>query len=376
MALPPNFNIHRRLQKYHVDTRLSMLKEKSVDWSTAEAMAVGFLLKKGYNVRLSGQDVQRGTFSQRHFIFHDQETGDRLIPFAEWSQSKGKLEVYNSHLSEFAVLGFEYGLSVAEPQKTLSIWEAQFGDFFNGAQIIFDTFLSSGQTKWALQSGLVVLLPHGFDGTGPEHSSSRIERFLQMSNAPFDPTTSFIPNWSIVHPSTPGNYFHLLLRQVMRPFRCPLIIVSPKTLLRLPAAVSSMDDLTLSSFQPLLDDPNSPKKPKRLVFCSGKFYYEIERERASRDDTQMAIVRIEELCPLPVEQIKAVLTKYSSATEIIWCQEEHRNMGPYSYVAPRLLALLPKGRELQYVGRQEAVTAAGYSSLHKYELDSIWKTLF
>jgi probable 2-oxoglutarate dehydrogenase E1 component DHKTD1 len=324
----------------------------------------------GFNVRLVGQDVQRGTFSQRHFVFHDQQSGDTVTPLAA---NPNKLTVVNSHLSEAAVLGFEYGLSVAN-SSTLPIWEAQFGDFFNGAQIIFDAFISSGQTKWGLQSGLVMLLPHGYDGTGPEHSSCRMERFLQMSNAPHDATTQFSPNWHVVHPTTPANYFHLLRRQMENPHRKPLIVVSPKTLLRLPAAVSSISELANGKFQPLYEDPRNPTNVSKLVLCSGKFYYEIEKERASRGIEDMAIVRIEELCPLPSKEIALLLQKYPKA-KTIWCQEEHRNMGPYDYTAPRLQSLM--NRPLEYVGREvSAAPAAGYSQLHKSELSDIWKTLF
>ena len=358
-----------------------MLKEGRVDWATAEAMAVGSLLREGYNVRLSGQDVQRGTFSQRHFVFHDQQSGATACPLNSWTAATGRLDVHNSHLSEFAVVGFEYGVSIADAKGTLPIWEAQFGDFFNGAQVIFDAFVSSGEAKWGLQSGLVVLLPHGYDGTGPEHSSCRLERFLQMSSAPLDPhDQSRSPNWHVAHPTTPANYFHLLRRQMQQGFRKPLIVASPKTLLRLPAAQSSLEEFVGStSFQPVVQDPRQPAASsiRRLVLCSGKFYYELERERASRKDDKTAIVRIEELCPLPAPQIGAILARYRRLKEVVWCQEEHRNMGAYTYVAPRLQALLPRALQLKYVGRTEAAApAAGYSKLHRQELAAIFTDLF
>jgi probable 2-oxoglutarate dehydrogenase E1 component DHKTD1 len=342
-----------------------MIREGKVDWATAEAMAIGSLLKEGTGVRLVGQDVQRGTFSHRHFLFHDQQTGATVTPLT------GNLAVVNSHLSEEAVLGFEYGLSVTAP-NVLSIWEAQFGDFFNGAQVILDTFLATGQTKWGLQSGLVLLLPHGYDGTGPEHSSCRMERFLQTSNAPHDATQKFDPNWHVVHPTTPANYFHLLRRQMQRLYRKPLVVVAPKTLLRLAAATSGLADLATGTFQPLID--GSQGAASTLVLCSGKFYYEIERERISRNVADMNVVRIEELCPLPSAEIQQVLHRNPMA-RVIWCQEEHRNMGPYDYIAPRLQSLME--RKLEYVGRDVAAApAAGYSQLHKSELASIWVSLF
>lgn len=344
-------------------------------------MAVGSLLYNGLNVRFSGQDVQRGTFSHRHFVFHDQQSGEAIVPFNRWESAQGRLYVHNSHLSEFAVVGFEYGVSIADPEKTLTIWESQFGDFFNGAQVIFDTFVSSGESKWGLQSGLVVLLPHGYDGTGPEHSSCRLERFLQMCNAPYDPRQDFTPNWHIVHPTTPANYFHLLQRQMSRNFRRPLIVASPKTLLRLPAATSSIKEMLDSAvgFQPVIDDPRNVKGTliDKVILCSGKFYYEIEKERRSRDLENFVIVRIEELCPLPTHELTAVLKKYGKVKDIVWCQEEHRNMGSYDYISPRLSSLLTRSQRLIYVGREvSAVPAAGYSQLHKAELAAIWDQLW
>lgn len=341
----------------------------------------------GINVRLTGQDVQRGTFSQRHFVFTDQKTGQACMPFAELGP--GALHVINSHLSEMAVVGFEYGVSVGEPTHTLPIWEAQFGDFFNGAQVIWDAFVSGGQTKWGLSSALTILLPHGYDGTGPEHSSCRLERFLQMTNAPYDARQPFEPNWRVVHPTTPANYFHLLRRQVHGGAkRCPLIVAAPKTLLRLPEAISPLADLTGSgaTFNPLLDDPLVGRgqgggrlgEIRTLVFCSGKFYYELERERAKRKETRsMALVRLEELCPLPVAELERCLRQYEGARRIVWCQEEHQNMGPYDYVAPRLSSLMAPDTSLEYVGRSvSAVPAAGYGQLHKRELAQIMDTLF
>lgn len=336
---------------------------------------------------MTGQDVQRGTFSQRHFVVVDQNTGQPHVPLAD--HGSGTLHVVNSHLSELAVVGFEYGVSVGEPARTLPIWEAQFGDFFNGAQVILDAFVSGGQAKWGLASALVLLLPHGYDGTGPEHSSCRLERFLQMTNAPHDALLPFEPNWRVAHPTTPANYFHLLQRQMHNVNRRPLIIAAPKTLLRLPEAISPLVDFTGSgaSFRPLIDDPvfggggtgrGARDKVHTVVLCSGKVYYELERERARHEQTlSMALIRVEELCPLPATDIKSCLRSYPGARRMVWCQEEHRNMGPYDYVAPRLAPLLVPGMALEYVGREVSATpAAGYGKLHKQELAQIMDRLF
>ena len=293
VKIPLGFQIHPRLLKHHVQARLDAIQSNkpAIDWATAEAMAVGSLLEDGKNVRWVGQDVSRGTFSHRHWEFHDQtqHPSNSVIPLARISP--GKLMLHNSCLSELAVLGFEYGLNIATADQCLGVWEAQFGDFFNGAQVIFDTFLSSGAAKWGIQSGQVILLPHGYDGTGPEHSSCRLERFLQSSfEGSADGRT--LPNWSVVNPTTPANYFHLLRRQLARPYRIPLIVVAPKTLLRLPAATSALTDMTEGTmFRPVLDDPLADASTtKHLVFVSGKVYYDLVKERA---DHSMALIRIE-----------------------------------------------------------------------------------
>ncbi|KAL7751836.1 hypothetical protein RI367_002836 [Sorochytrium milnesiophthora] len=375
VATPDGFKVHPRLQKFHVQTRQQRVKEgQKLDWATAEAMAFGSLLTEGFGVRISGQDVGRGTFSQRHCMLVDQETEETYTPLNALQETQGKLEIANSSLSEFAVLGFEFGMSWESP-KNLVIWEAQFGDFFNGAQIIIDTFLSSTEAKWLRQSGLVMLLPHGWDGTGPEHSSSRMERFLQLCNDRFDvlnPEVPVNPNMHVVNPTTPAQYFHLLRRQMKRNFRKPLIVVGPKTLLRLPAAVSDMKDMTPgTTFLPVLGDAtiSDPASVQRVVFVCGKLYYDLVKERESKGAaSKIALVRVEEVCPFPAEEVKEELAKYQNAAEFVWCQEEPQNQGAYTFIEPRLQQLLPEQHKLKYVGRVTAAApATGVSSIHKKE---------
>jgi probable 2-oxoglutarate dehydrogenase E1 component DHKTD1 len=376
---PPNFDVHARLQKFHVQPRLQRLEQgKPLDWATAEAMAFGSLLLEGYGVRISGQDVGRGTFSQRHCMLVDQTTEKVTIPLNNLvpEQHQKKLEVANSSLSEFAVLGFEFGYSWETP-KVLPIWEAQFGDFFNGAQIIIDTFVSSSEAKWLRQSGLVMLLPHGYDGTGPEHSTCRMERFLQLCNDaynPLQPEVPRTPNMHVVFPTTPAQYFHLLRRQMIRSYRKPMIIVGPKTLLRLPQAVSELKEMeTGTAFQPVLADPSitDPAKVKRVVLCTGKLYYELMKERESKGTAQeVALVRIEELCPFPAKELQQILSPLAHVEDVIWCQEEPQNQGAYSFVEPRLKSTLTQS--IRYVGRvSSAAPATGVGSIHRKEQASL-----
>ena len=368
---PNNFDLHPRLQKYHVENRKDQLETGKIDWATAESMAFGSLIYEGFNVRLSGQDVCRGTFSHRHLKFLDQTTGLEWEPFGkEWKEAHGnsKLELAPSSLSEFAVLGFEYGLSIST-QNVLPIWEAQFGDFFNGAQIVFDTFISNGEVKWGLTSNLTVILPHGFDGAGPEHSSSRMERFLQACDE------SSKGNWIIAYPTTPANYFHLLRRQMKRNYRKPLIIVGPKTLLRSLQAISPISDFMPGShFEPVLVDyihTNCESDNVKIIFMTGKFYYEVKKEYVEESAPQSVIfIRLEELNPFPFKEIISIFEQNAhikNVKEIIWCQEEPKNMGAYSFVAPKLTELLKK--PVKFVGRKaSAAPATGISKLHKNEL--------
>lgn len=376
-SVQASVQVHSRLQKYHIDQRLKKLElGHSLDWATAEALAFGSLLKQDIGVRISGQDVGRGTFSQRHAMFVCQESERTVIPLNTMN-TRELLEVANSPLSEFAVLGFEYGMSLESPHR-LVLWEAQFGDFFNGAQIILDTFLSSGEEKWLRQSGLVMLLPHGQDGAGPEHSSSRIERFLQMSNDPFDMTYGerHAANWHIINCTTPAQYFHALRRQMLRNYRKPLIVASPKSLLKSPVAVSSLEDMGPGTqFQTVLGDSSVKNKNEieKVVFVSGKFYYDLLKERERRGlKNRMALVRIEELSPFPRDELKKEIEKYKEAKEFVWCQEEPQNAGAYSFIAPRLSQLIPNDKIIQYVGRGPlSAPAVGVSSVFKQQASQL-----
>ncbi|CAG8496484.1 15859_t:CDS:10 [Acaulospora morrowiae] len=384
VKVPDDMVIHSRLQKFHVQPRLQKIKEgKKLDWATAEALALGSLLLEGYNVRLCGQDVGRGTFSQRHAMLVCQESERTVIPLNELSKGQGMLEVVNSNLSELAVVGFEYGMSCESPNN-LNIWEAQFGDFFNGAQVIIDTYVSSGEVKWLRQSGLVMLLPHGYDGAGPEHSSCRIERFLQLANDRFNVLDGEIPinpNMHIVNPTTPAQYFHVLRRQMKRNFRKPLIIASPKILLRSPAAVSNFGEMTPgTTFLPILGDSSVTNHSKvgKIIFVSGKVYYDLVKERVKRGvEEKFAIIRIEELCPFPKQDIESELIKYDNVEEFIWCQEEPQNNGAYTFMESRLNQLLPNKQKLRYVGRlPSAAPAVGISKRHRMESEKILSDAF
>jgi len=375
---PDSFNIHPHLKKTHVEARIKKLKSGTgIDWATAEALALGSLLYQGYQVRFSGQDVGRGTFSNRHAMLVDQSTDEMHVPLNNlFEQQKAFLEVVNSPLSEEACLGFEYGMSVENPNH-LIIWEAQFGDFFNGAQIIIDTFISGGEAKWLMQSGLVMLLPHGYDGAGPEHSSCRIERFLQLSDSQEDAADGDSVNMHIVNPTTPAQYFHLLRQQMVRNFRKPLIVVGPKLLLRLPAAVSSLEEMGPGThFKPVLGDNSvDSTSVSRVVFCSGKHYYALAKQREATNSMDTAIVRLESLCPFPVEMIRQEMKRFPGAKEFVWSQEEHRNMGAWSFVSPRFDNLL--GIKLKYVGRNVlAVPAVGIGKLHAQEVTEVLNGTF
>lgn len=344
---------------------------RNIDWSTAETLAIGSLLLQGFPVRISGQDVGRGTFSNRHAILVDQSTAQVHVPLNELAADQTSFfEVCNSLLSEEAVLGFEYAFALDHP-RNLVIWEAQFGDFFNGAQIIIDTFVSSGETKWMHQCGLVMLLPHGFDGAGPEHSSCRIERFLQSSSSLEDRVDSDDINYFVCHPTTPANYFHLLRRQMVMPYRKPLIVASPKALIRLPECVSSLSELDENTrFQAVIDDPKVKSKDSvsRVIFVFGKHYYALEEERAKRTEN-VALVRIEEMSPFPAAELRDVLKAYRNAKEFVWAQEEHRNMGAWSFVQPRFERIL--GVRLNYAGRDNKCAVVGIGALHAAEVKHV-----
>ncbi|XP_029009614.2 2-oxoadipate dehydrogenase complex component E1 [Betta splendens] len=377
--IPEQIQLHSHLLKTHVQSRLQKLEEGTkLDWSTAEALAFGSLLSQGFNIRISGQDVGRGTFSQRHAMVVCQDTNDTYVPLNHISpEQTGFLEVCNSPLSEEAVLGFEYGMSIAQP-KLLPIWEAQFGDFFNGAQIIFDTFISGGEAKWLLQCGMVILLPHGYDGAGPEHSSCRMERFLQMCDSKEEGVDGDRVNMAVVNPTTPSQYFHLLRRQMIRNFRKPLIVVGPKTLLRFSGAVSSLTELAPgTSFRPVLGDTSvSAERVQKVVLCSGKHYYALLKQReASAANQNTALLRVEELCPFPLDALQQELKKYPNAKEFVWSQEEPQNMGPWSFVAPRFEKQL--ACKLRLVSRPALpAPAVGIGILHQQQQEAILSDTF
>ncbi|XP_074656745.1 2-oxoadipate dehydrogenase complex component E1-like isoform X2 [Tubulanus polymorphus] len=371
VAVPDDVTVHPTLIKTHIERRVQRLESGTeLDWATGEALAMGSLLHQGYGVRISGQDVGRGTFSHRHCMLVDQKKDQIYVPLNHMHDKQSAfIEVANSALSEEAVLGFEYGLSIDDP-NTLAIWEAQFGDFFNGAQPIIDTYVTAGENKWLLQSGLVMLLPNGMDGAGPEHSSCRLERFLVMCDSKEDGVDGDDVNIQIVNPTTSAQYFHLLRRQMIRNFRKPLIVSSPKMILRMSAASSSLTDMAPgTSFQPVIDDMSvQPAKVSRIIICCGKHFYALQKERAARNIEDTAIIRIEELCPFPAEAAKNIINKYPNATEFVWSQEEHRNMGAWFFVKPRFENIV--GIRLKYVGRDVlGMPAVGIGHVHKQEAE-------
>jgi 2-oxoglutarate dehydrogenase E1 component len=338
----------------------SVEKGEGIDWATAEMLSFASLLSEGHPIRLSGQDTRRGTFSHRHSVLVDTQTGKHHIPLHRLGDNQAPFYVYDSLLSEYAVLGFEYGYSLVDP-RVLVIWEAQFGDFANNAQVIIDQFIVSAEVKWQRRSGLVLLLPHALEGQGPEHSSARLERFLQLCAE---------DNLEVCYPTTPAQYFHLLRRQVKRGFRKPLVVMSPKSLLRHPLAVSSLAELASGHFSEILDDPAAVTTPRRVVLCSGKVYYDLLERRQSISMSHSAIVRLEQLYPFNAERVKEVLSRYSGAKEWCWVQEEPRNMGGWTFVQPRLEAVI--GRSLEYIGRPAAASpTTGYMSIYKEEQAAI-----
>lgn len=343
--------------------REKMVAEDKLDWGMAESLAYGSLMEEGYSVRISGQDVERGTFSHRHAIMRDELSEERINLLNLNPKNKGKAYIYNSLLSEYGVLGFDYGYAMANP-KTLTIWEAQFGDFSNGAQIMFDQYISAAEDKWKLQNGIVCLLPHGYEGQGSEHSSARIERYLQLCAE---------DNMTVANCTTPANFFHLLRRHMKRKHRKPLIVFTPKSLLRLPAAVSSMNELASGGFQEIIDDSIQNKKGvTKLVFTSGKFYYDLLEERTRLEDETTALVRIEQLFPLHQDKIAEVIAKYPNVKDYVWAQEEPRNMGSWSFMLERLTQV-----PLQVASRKRyAVPAAGstarYKKRHQGVIDQVF----
>jgi 2-oxoglutarate dehydrogenase E1 component len=359
LRYPSDFTPHPRLAKTLERRREAMGAAGGIDWGHAEALAFGALLQEGVSIRMSGQDVERGTFSHRHAVLHDSETGRAYSPLANLPGRSGAFEIYNSALSETAVLGFEYGFSTVATD-TLTLWEAQFGDFVNVAQPVIDQFIVADRAKWEQDSGVVLLLPHGYEGQGPEHSSARLERFLQLCAE---------GNMTVAYCSTPAQYFHLLRRQALTTNRRPLVSMQPKSLLRLPQASSSLDALTNGAFQSVIDDPaasNHRNDVRRVVFCAGKLYYDLAL--APSRALHVALVRVEELYPWPHDEIAKVMDRYPTVEQVVWAQEEPRNQGAWTYVQPRLRASAGAAVGVRYAGRPErASPAEGAADAHQEE---------
>jgi 2-oxoglutarate dehydrogenase E1 component len=359
-SVPDHFNLNPKLQRLLKKRLESVEQGEGIDWANAEALAFASLLKEGISIRLSGQDSGRGTFSQRHSTWVDIQNETHHFPLNSIDANQARFYVYDSLLSEAGVLGFEYGYSLARPD-CLVMWEAQFGDFVNNAQSVIDLFIASGETKWQRLSGLTLLLPHGYEGMGPEHSSARFERFLQLCAG---------ENIQVSNPTTPAQYFHLLRRQVKAPFRKPLIIMTPKSLLRHPLAVSKIDDLSAGHFQTVLHDPGGSKQATTVLICSGKIFYELFQSRNELNKTGIALVRLEQFYPFPQSQIKQVIQKYRQAKKWFWVQEEPQNMGGWQFVQPRLNAA--SGKSFSYIGRKASPSpASGFPGLAKLEQQAI-----
>ncbi|EDO18267.1 hypothetical protein Kpol_1039p16 [Vanderwaltozyma polyspora DSM 70294] len=392
---PKGFEVHKNLKRILTNRGKSVDTGKGIDWSTGEALAYGSLVLEGYQVRVSGEDVERGTFSQRHAVLHDQKSEAVYTPLKHLSKDQGEFTISNSSLSEYGVMGFEYGYSLTSPDY-LVVWEAQFGDFANTAQVIIDQFIAGGEQKWKQRSGLVLSLPHGYDGQGPEHSSGRLERFLQLANE--DPR--YFPselklqrqhqdcNFQVVYPTTPANLFHILRRQQHRQFRKPLILFFSKQLLRHPLARSNIEEFTEGGFEWIIEDSEHGKtiatkeETKRLVLMTGQVYTALHKRREELGDKSTAFLRIEELHPFPFAQLRDTLNSYPNLEEIVWCQEEPLNMGSWGYVSPRLQTTLKetnnyKNHAVRYCGRNPSgAVAAGSKSLHLAEEESFLKDVF
>jgi len=363
-ALPEGFILQPQVKKI-LEARQKMTEgEVPLNWGYAETLAYATLLDEGFPIRLCGQDSARGTFAHRHAVLHDQNTNQLYIPLSHISDKQAQINIVDSLLSEEAVLAFEYGYATAEP-NFLVIWEAQFGDFANGAQVVIDQFISSGEQKWGRLCGLVMLLPHGYEGQGPEHSSARLERYLQLCAQ---------DNMQVCVPTTPAQIFHLLRRQMLRPYRKPLIVMSPKSMLRSPLAISSLDELANGEFQVVVPeiDNISAAKVEKIVFCAGKVYYDLLEYRRNNKLNHCAIIRIEQLYPFPEKQCKAIFETYTKAKTVVWCQEEPQNQGAWINISPCLTALLNKNQTLSYAGRASSASpAVGYHAVHEKEQEEL-----
>ena len=359
-SFPEGHKLQSRVNKLYQDRKAMVSGEKKLDWGMAENLAYASLVDAGEDIRMTGQDSGRGTFFHRHAVLHNQADGSTYMPLQNIREGQGEIEIYDSVLSEEAVMAFEYGYATAEPE-CLTIWEAQFGDFANGAQVVFDQFLSSGEAKWGRLCGLTMLLPHGYEGQGPEHSSARLERFLQMCAD---------HNWQVCVPSTPAQVFNMLRRQVVRPMRKPLIVMSPKSLLRHPLATSSLEELAEGKFHNVISeiDDINPKDVKRVVMCSGKVYYDLLDQRRKNEQTDVAIVRLEQLYPFPQEECAKVVAQYSHVTDWVWCQEEPQNQGAWYCSQHHFWQAIPDGAKLTYAGREASSSpAVGYVSVHNQQ---------
>jgi 2-oxoglutarate dehydrogenase E1 component len=360
VTLPDEFKLQPRVNKLYQDRTAMAAGEKMLDWGMAENLAYAAIVDAGTDIRITGQDSGRGTFFHRHAVLHNQSDATTYMPLQNIKDKQGVIDIYDSVLSEEAVMAFEYGYATAEP-TCLTIWEAQFGDFANGAQVVFDQFLSSGEAKWGRLCGLTVLLPHGYEGQGPEHSSARLERFLQSCAD---------HNWQVCIPSTPAQVFNMLRRQSIRPMRKPLIVMSPKSLLRHPLAVSSLDELSEGVFHNVLGeiDDLEPKTVKRVVLCSGKVYFDLLEQRRKNEQLDVAIVRLEQLYPFPTDEFGQVLAPFKHVKDWVWCQEEPQNQGAWYSSQHHFRQVLPKGASLVYAGRDASASpAVGYVSVHNQQ---------
>jgi 2-oxoglutarate dehydrogenase E1 component len=368
-SVPEGFELHPKLQPL-LESRKRLLEGRGpVSWATAEALAFGTLLLEGVAVRLSGQDSRRGTFNQRHAVLYDVKTGREHIPLADLAHGAARFEVHDSLLSEAAVMGFEYGYSVAE-HEALVLWEAQFGDFANGAQVVIDQFLSGSEQKWGQPTDLVLLLPHGYEGQGPEHSSARLERFLILCAE---------HNLRVCQPTTPAQYFHLLRRQARDPEEKPLVVLTPKSLLRHAASVSALPELAEGEFATLLDDlAADPSKVRRVVLTSGRLYFDLLQMRTDRRAEQVALIRLEQLYPFPGEKLAGRLERFSRDVELVWAQDEPRNMGAWRFVRERFLDGDVRGAfPPRFAGRPESASpAAGSHTLHSLEQQALLRQVF
>jgi 2-oxoglutarate dehydrogenase E1 component len=362
LRVPDGFTVHPKLAR-QLERRLRTVDEGGIDWGQAETLAFASLLVDGIPIRLTGQDSERGTFSHRHVVLHDALTGETYAPIQHLRDAAASFEVFNSPLSEYGALGFEYGYSAAAPES-LVLWEAQFGDFVNGAQIVIDQFIVSGLSKWGQTSRLTMLLPHGYEGNGPEHSSARLERFMQLAAQ---------ENIRIANCTTSAQYFHLLRRQALDATARPLVVMTPKGLLRLREAAATLDELASGAFRPVLDDPAADReKVRRLVLCSGKVYYDVVGHDGREQAVHVAVGRIEQLYPFPVEAAGELTHSYPRLQEVVWVQEEPQNMGAWRAIRHRLEESLPEGVGLRFLGRPwRASPSEGYPTAHLIEQDRI-----